>query len=159
MAKGRQAKATHVSEIELELAGMLSERGIETTPQLAIGPYNCDLAARPVAVEVFGGHWHWHGHHLARVEERFRHLMDAGWNILVIPVNFSSPLTAAVADYAASYIKATRRDPPAICEYRVVWRAGEFATSGCADDDEISIEPPFRSARDPATGRYKTVAR
>ena len=109
------------SPYEADLVAMLEERGIVGARQKAIGPYNCDFAAASVAVEVWGGHWHWHGPHRSRVDDRFRYIMNAGWNILAIPVNASSALTLAVADYVAAYIEETRRNPPAVCEYRVVW--------------------------------------
>src|SRR5690606_37643437 len=111
----------------------------------AIGPYNCDLAVHPVAVEVFGGGWHWHGAHYARAEERFRYIMNEGWYVLVVVVGFNGrfPLTPAVGDYVASEIERARRDPSLVGQYRVVWGAGEFSTGGRLEDDHFSIEPPF----------------
>ncbi|HZU75950.1 MAG TPA: hypothetical protein VFA70_04245, partial [Dehalococcoidia bacterium] len=61
-----QARGLHISAAERQLRALLSERGIETIPQQAIGPYNCDLGAEPVAVEVWGGNWHWTGRHITR---------------------------------------------------------------------------------------------
>ena len=158
-AQTRQANGVHISHHERTLAAMLTARGLDFIQQQAIGPYNCDLAAHPVAVEVFGGHWHWNGDHLRSTPKRFDYILNAGWHILVIPVTVSSPLTPAVADYVTSVIEETRRNPPPRCEYRVVWRAGEFVTAGSLDDDDISIEPPFASGRDPATGQYTTISR
>jgi transposase-like protein len=141
------------------MAALLRERGIDTVPQMAIGPYNCDLAAHPVAVEIFGGNWHFFGQHAARAEERFRYIMDAGWDILAIVINKRFPLNAAVADYVATEINEARRNPAEARQYRVVWGAGEISTGGSADDDHFSIEPPFTNARDRATGQYKRVPR
>lgn len=149
-----------ISPYELKLARMLLDKGIPTVPQKAIGRYNCDLAAYPVAVEIFGGHWHWHGNHIRIAEKRFRYIMDRGWSILAIHLGKTRfPLTPAVADYVAAYIKATRTNPPLVCEYRVIWGAGEFSTGGSLDDDTFSIEPPFTYSHDPVTGQYKTVPR
>lgn len=162
-AKTRERNASedygHVSDYEVELRSMLSDRGINTTIQKAIGPYNCDLAASPVAVEVYGGHWHWTGDHLARVDKRFRYILNRGWFIYVIPVTKSYPLTGAVADHVVSYINRIRRNEPSVCEYRVVWGAGKFVTAGSAEDDNISIVPPFTNARDISSGCYKSVSR
>ena len=47
LAKERFGKLTRH---ELTLRDLLIERGIRTIPQQAIGPYNCDLGANPVAV-------------------------------------------------------------------------------------------------------------
>lgn len=152
-------QSCQTSPHEAGLAAMLSAKGIDFISQKAIGPYNCDIAAFPVAVEVFGGHWHWHGAHKLRSEERFRYILNAGWNILAVAATESFPITAEVADYVAAYIEETRRNPPAICEYRVIWGACEFSVGGRADDDHFTIEPPFTGTRDPASGRYKRVAR
>lgn len=152
----RQHNRVGISRNERRLAKMLSRRNIIVVPQEAIGPYNCDLGAYPIAVEVYGGNWHWHGHHLERVPERFRYILNAGWHILVVADTQSFPLTEDTADYVAAYIQAARSDPTLRREYRVVWGAGEFTTSGSLDDDEISIEPPFTTTRD-SLGRYKRV--
>ncbi|OYT82416.1 MAG: hypothetical protein CFE48_03740 [Pseudomonas sp. PGPPP2] len=154
-----QTRSARISRYETQLFTMLVNRGIYPTTQHPIGPYNCDLAAHPVAVEVWGGHWHWTGKHAAITEERFRYLMNAGWHVMVVAVNNTSPLTAAVADYVASEIKLLRSDPSLVREYRVIWRAGEYTTRGCLEDNDFSVEPPFTYARDPATGRYKSVPR
>lgn len=147
------------SPYEAELFDMLAERGIVGARQKAIGPYNCDFAANPVAVEVWGGNYHWYGPHRSRCEDRFRYMRDAGWRVLAIAVVKSFPLTPAVADYVATYVEQARRDPSSVSEYRVIWGAGEFTTGGCLDDDNFTIEPPFTSARDRASGQYKRVPR
>ena len=76
-----QAKGLHISKAETHLRMMLERRRLHPIPQQAIGPYNCDLGLAPVAVEVFGGQWHWSGPHLLRTPERFRHILNAGWHI------------------------------------------------------------------------------
>lgn len=159
-ALSRQANPVHnVSSYEHVLGEMLADRGVATVPQLAIGPYNCDLAADPVAVEVWGGKWHLGGDHAARTPERFRYIMDRGWNILAVLVYDAFPLTPAVADYVATYVKKTRRFPSRVRQYRVIWGAGEFSTGGCANDDKITVVQPFTGRRDPTTGQYERVTR
>ena len=158
-ARTVEKRLYNVSPYEITLAEMLLERRIKTIPQKAIGPYNCDLAAFPVAVEVFGGNWHWSGRHLRRIKKRINYILNAGWSVYMIPVTASWPLTDAVADYCAAYIEQARSDKAFTCEYRVVWGAGKFETAGTLDDDDVSIEPPFGRSKDLATGRYKTVPR
>lgn len=147
------------SDDEAILAKMLKQRGIKTTPQKAIGIYNCDLATDSVAVEVWGGHWHWHGAHLARTEKRFNEIMNRGFHILVVAVNVTSPLTDAVADYVASYIQEASRNPSAAREYRVIWSACEFFTCGGINDNNFSVKPPFTATRNVISGRYETIPR
>ena len=63
-----------VSPAEIMLAGMLRDAGLDVIHQKAIGPYNVDLAAGSVAVEVFGGGWH----RRQAEGERLRYILDAG---------------------------------------------------------------------------------
>jgi hypothetical protein len=137
---------------------MLQDRGIPTIAQQAIGPYNCDLGAYPVAVEVFGGGWHWYGDHVAIVPKRFRYILDAGWHILAVKIDAAFPLTSVTADYIAAYIQQARSDPSSRREYRVIRGAGETLASGSADDDQISIVPTFTAGRN-VLGQYTRVPR
>ena len=149
----------NVSHHEIKLRDMLERRGVEFIPQHPIGPYLCDIACHPVAVEVWGGHWHWTGDHIKRTPKRFRYIMDAGWHIIVIPAAGKWQITDAVADDLARRIDVLRRDPSLRRQYRVIWGAGEFATGGSVDDDHITVEPPFTYRRNPTNGQYETVPR
>ena len=155
-----QAKGLHRSPSEDALGDMLRARGIETIAQQAIGPYNCDLGAAPVAVEVFGGEWHWNGRHLLRTPRRFRYIMKAGWHLLIVHVTPRRfPLTEATADYVAAYVKRMRRQPTARREYRVIRATGELEAAGGVDDEKIAIIPALTLGRDATTGRYKSLPR
>lgn len=155
----RQARMSgRMSQTEVTIASMLRERGIDSVPQVAIGPYNCDIGAAPVAVEIFGGKWHWHGAHIARSPQRIRHILDAGWHMLAIRIApVGDPLTEATADYVAAYIQQARSDPSAIRQYRVVRSNGDLIAAGSAQDDDLSIVNAFEHARDATTGRYVRV--
>lgn len=152
-------KSRPISRYEIELSNMLEERGIYCVQQFPIGPYNCDLAVHSVAVEVLGGHWHWHGHHRGRAEERTRYILNAGWDLIYVPVSSSDPLTDEVADYVADFINFRRSNPTLSREYRVVWGAGEYVIRGGLNDDNFSFDPPFTSRRNPTNGRYERVPR
>jgi very-short-patch-repair endonuclease len=158
MAATRQLRCLTVSPHENILRDLLSERGVETVQQQAIGSYNCDLAAFPVAVEVFGGNWHWYGNHLAAIAKRFNYILNAGWHILVVWTNNEFCITSETADYVAAYIKTARSNPSARREYRVIRRAGQTIASGGADGDKISIISAFANARN-ALGQYVSVPR
>lgn len=148
MALGKQRALSHVSPQERVLQDMLTKRGIAVIPQQAIGPYNCDLGTYPVAVEIFGGGWHWTGRHLLRTPERFRYILNAGWHILVVKVEAARhPLSESTADYVATFVEQARRDPSAVREYRVIRGAGELLAAGRADDDQISIVQTLRRRR------------
>jgi hypothetical protein len=126
---------------------MLEERGVSCIQQQAIGPYNCDLGAFPVAVEIFGGNWHFSGAHLARSEERTRYLLNAGWHVLMVQATANHPIDAATADYIAVYVKEARRDLSVLREYRVIRGAGETIAGGSANDEHISIVPTLKNGK------------
>lgn len=155
LARTIEARQLHRSPSEIVLQGMLEARGIHTLPQQAIGPYNCDLGASPVAVEVFGGNWHWHGRHLLVAPERFRYILNAGWHILAVRVTGgrrSEPLTDETADYIAAFIQHARRNPALRREYRVIRGTGELIAAGGGDDDEITIIPALRRRSNASRG-------
>jgi len=153
----------NVSKYETKLMRMLQKRGHWPVPQLAIGPYNCDLALHPVAVEVWAGGWHFGGTHLRRFEKRTRYIMNAGWHVLIIVISGSRgrsfPLTPAVADYVISYVNQIRSKPSSVCQYRVVWGAGEETTGGSLNDDKLSCIPPFTAGKNTITRKYERVRR
>jgi len=158
-AKTIEKRPSNFSQNELILQDMLLRRGITTIHQKAIGAYNCDLAAEPVAVEVWGGHWHFFGKHKAILKKRLRYILNRGWFVYIVPVTKSFPLTESVADDLAAYIKRIRRNKPSVCEYRVVWRAPDYTVRGSLDNLNLPIIPPFTHTRDTATGRYKRIPR
>lgn len=158
-AKANEISQSQVSALEEFISHEMSNRGIRFNPQTAVGPYNCDFTIDSIAVEVFGGGFHFYGRHLARTEERFRYVMDSGYSILAITIDHRFPFTPAVADYLAGEIQKLRRNPPEICQYRVIWGAGDATTGGSCKDKHISIEYPFRSSRDRRSGQYMRIPR
>lgn len=158
-AKTVELRPSNVSKYEIIVQRKLCVRGIPTIAQMAIGAYNCDIAASPVVVEVWGGNWHFFGNHARRCEERLSYILNCGWFVYILPITKRFPLTEAVTDYLASYIKQIRRDKPSVCEYRMVWGAGDYTTSGCLDNMNFPIVPPFTGRRNLTSGKYERIAR
>lgn len=141
-AKGVQEKGSHISKTERILAGWLLEKGISVIHQQAVGPYNIDLGAYPVAVEVFGGNWHATGKHAARLPERVNYLFNRGWNILIIWVNaIHHPLLPCVTDDIIAFIEQSRSNPSFRRQYRVIWGDGQFYSAGSGDDNNLALIP------------------
>ena len=155
-AQTKQAKGQFDSRDEERLHAMLLNRGVVNTPQLAVGPYNCDLGAEPVAVEVFGGHWHWTGRHYTRLGKRVDHLFDRAFHVLIVQTSSGHPLTDAMGDYVAAYIQSARMNPTAWREYRVVRGAGQTIAVARSDSDDRTLVPTFRVTRS-ALGQYVSV--
>jgi hypothetical protein len=146
-ALAHERHPTNVGCDEIVLAKMLADRGVTTVPQKAIGPYNCDLAAFPVAVEVFGGNFHFYGRHWARMPKRLRYLFDSGWHVLMVHVTKPWPLDEGAAYYIAAYVEACRRHPTGGREYRMIRGTGQLAAIGRGDDDERTIVETLSRAR------------
>ena len=147
----------NISKYESILYNLLISKGLSPMKQFPVSIYNCDLAIPPVMVEIFGGHWHWYGSHLAIIEKRVRCILNAGYHLLIFPVNNISPFSESIADYIISFFNFTQRNPTATREYRVIWRSGEVVTSGSLNDKNISIEYPFTISRNPTNGRYERI--
>jgi len=126
-ALGRQRTGTFISELENVIVAELRRRGLVVEQQTAVGPYNCDLtiAAGAVAVEVFGGGWHWSGGHAARHRERSRYILDQGWHLVCFVVDHRRLLAAAGYDYLVTFAEFAERNPAARREYRVVGGTGQ----------------------------------
>lgn len=134
-----EANPSNVSPYEVELRAMLAERGVETVPQKAVGVYNVDLAAAPVAVEIFGGNWHFAKDH----RERFRYLADRGWASIVVWVD---PRQARLFIKAAEQVillrELARRDPAARGQYWMVRCTGEVCAAGSVYSDDFALVRP-----------------
>lgn len=147
------------SHSEIILEQMLIQSGIVAIPQQVIGPYNCDLGAHPIAVECFGGHWHFTGRHARREPERLRYLMNSGWHVLYILITMDYPLLISAAEYIVSFFQYACTNPSIPREYRMIGGTGELFLSGSSNDEHLSIIPPFTNRRNPTTGRYERVPR
>lgn len=157
-AIGCEINQTGISELEIEFSKLMEKAGISFKQQTAIGPYNCDFTVGPVVVEIFGGNWHWYGNHLARVDKRFRYIMNHGFHLLAITNYGGIPIGEDSLSYLISYLNFIGRNPTMTREYRVVRGAGELIASGSMNDNKISIKPSFTTGRN-SKGRYFSIPR
>ena len=151
-AQTREFRKIGVSDSERALARMLKTRGIAAIPQKAIGPYNVDLAAGTVAVEIFGGGWHAYGIHKRRTPERLRYILDEGWNLLIIwDLVGRWPIDDGGADYVAAFVEETSSDPAIRGQYRVIWGDGKAAATDGVDVDDLTVKPSRSAGFGPST--------
>lgn len=154
----RQRRCAGASRIEFQLGHHIRSLGL--TPQLAVGPYNCDFGAFPIAVEVLGGHWHTTGRRRAKYERKIRDLLSLGWSILLVVHDVQrAPITPNTAQHVIAWTNGVRSNPTMRPEYRVIRGTGEFVASGGAQDDEITLIGPYTLRRDTTTGRYERIPR
>lgn len=140
-ARAIEAAPGNVSRYEIDLRTMLADRGIVTIPQRAVHVYNVDLAAEPVAVEVFGGNWHFGKDH----RQRFRDLADRGWLPLVVwidPHPKHCGLHVGAADQVVALVESARLNPPARGQYWMVRGTGDLVAAGNVYDDAFALVRP-----------------
>jgi hypothetical protein len=159
-----QAGKRHSSVTEDRVADELQQRGIEFDRQFPIHVYNADFliqpagaGALPIAMEVFGGHWHRYGEHARRFPERSRQILSSH-HLLILWATPMFPLAAGL-EHAITQLELLRRLPAPVGQYRVIWGELGLTATGCAEDVERALIPPTENRRDPATGRYCRVTR
>jgi transposase len=152
IASTKQERLSHISAGEQELTRLLNERGVTgLIPQQAVGRYNIDVGAKPVAIEVFGGGWHSAGAHRRRTTSRYRFLLEHGWAVLVIwCIAEFKHISKEAADYAAAYIAEVRADASLLGAWRAIRADGVFISQGRSELDRIAWTAP--------TGRNKDWA-
>ncbi len=156
IAVTKERLLSHVGPEEKRVIALLRSRGISAAPQRAFGPYNVDvLAGETVAVEIFGGHWHATGRHLARHSKRVRYLLDAGLHLVVIWIDGAhGDRWIRGLDEVVALTELARGDPAARRQYRVVWCDGEVVTRLDDQAHDFPAKPPFEVRRN-ASGRYE----
>lgn len=144
IAKSREANPGRPSVHEGQFAAWLTERNIAYRREVAVGRYNLDFAAEPIAVEILGGEWH--GTPIKRRihGRRTPYILDQGWSLTFIWATPSHPMTEAVADHVVTQLDETRRDPSLIGEYRVIRGDGQLLARGRKDDYERTGIVPAR---------------
>lgn len=139
-ALGNERTCSKQSPAERNLIGMLDA---PVVAQKAIGPYNADIAVHGIAVEVLGGEWH--GGSRTTWQQRTRYILNAGWAVVGVRVNYPrEPLTINAAEYIIAFAEMLRGYPSARRQYRVIRGTGEMVIAGCLDDDNFPLKPPRR---------------
>ncbi|MEY4762842.1 MAG: hypothetical protein RLZZ200_2698 [Pseudomonadota bacterium] len=146
-ARATEARLHHVSPLEITLIDAIRQRGYRPHQQTAIGPYNCDFSLNGVAVEVFGGQWHFYGRHAARMPERTRYILDRGWPMIFTVIDNNFPIGPRLADEVIAATHEMRRDPTAPAQYRVIRGDGQLLSAGCANDAQFAIVGTLRQAK------------
>jgi len=120
----------------------LNGAGIDTIINKAIGPYNADIGAGSVAVEIFGGTWHGGGRPAEIFPKRSRYILDAGWHLVIVWITKFFAFTENGANHIISFIEETSRNESAVREYRVIGGDGQLLASQRGDFDDFPFIPP-----------------
>lgn len=159
-----QARCKSSSIAEDRVADELQQRGIEFDRQAPIDRYNADFLIQPagagslpVAMEIFGGHWHRYGNHARIFPERSRKILGSH-HLLIVWIAPGFSLSDGL-EHAITQLELMRRLPATVGQYRVVWGHLGLTAIGSAQDVERALIPPTTCRRNPATGRYQSVSR
>jgi len=130
-----------MTRTEQLLCEWLAHENVKCTPQKAVGPYNVDVALDefPIAVEIFGGHWHSYGRHATRFRKRFDYLLNAGWLPVIIWVTRNHPLEIGAAKYIISLTKKLRSGKALIRKEQMIHGGGQPCAIGKNKLDSVAI--------------------
>jgi len=132
-AATRERTQSKVGNGERLFAKWLAARGIDSSPQKAVGRYNLDLAIPPIAVEIHITPDHPLNH--PRSRKRIKYLTDRGWHVLYVWISHRYVLAEAAADDAIAFLQLAKRDKSPVGKYRVIRGSGEFVAEGRGDLD------------------------
>ena len=160
IALTREDRGVGISRIELSCKNLLEDRGFTCIPQKAIGSYNVDVAITepPIAVEIFGGHWHAHGSHAARFRKRIDYIINSGWHPIIIWVTRDYPLEIGAIEYIVSFAKKISGNKSFRCKEQMIFGNGQVTSLGKRKLNGLPvISRPH--PRNKATGRYTPLSR
>jgi hypothetical protein len=135
-------RAHRIGRGEDQFAVWLTDRGMVPVPQLAVGPYNIDLAILPVAVEIQSGtempiaHAHRRGKSIQ--------LIEWGISVLWVWIGADRVLSETAADQALTFFELCKGDPSPIGQCRVIRGSGELLSISRDDLYKLASEPAPR---------------
>jgi transposase-like protein len=107
--------------------------------QLAIGPYNIDIACGNIAIEI---HNNWRNPHAYPFyTKRIKYLLECGWNVVYIKLGESVLIDKPTLNKIVSVCKSASLNPSGRCEYWMIRGTGEFIASGCMDGNDFTTIP------------------
>jgi very-short-patch-repair endonuclease/transposase-like protein len=147
------------SKYEAFFSDYLSKMKIEFDRQFPCGPYNLDFIIGYVAVEIFGGNWHYSGLHFARFAERTKYVLNSGFFLICIFVSESKGdnFESIINDKFIPVFNSFRGDKSGITKYRVIWGTSEYITGGSCNDNDFPLIKPTENIRNSVTGRYVSI--
>src|SRR5574343_2066919 len=127
------------SALEEAFDEFMRNRGHNGLRQTPVDKYNADFIFENVAVEIFGGCWHWTGDHLARSKDRIKAFLDSGYHLIIVACR-SGGIRPVCADKVISLLNEFRRNESAIRHYRMISSNGDEVIRGSSEGDNLTIE-------------------
>ena len=151
LALCKERRGTFDSPDEQRLYELLVSIGLVMRPQVASGPFNIDLAAYPIAVEICGSGRFVAGEMRTRYLRKFRHLLNEQWLVVVVWATWDGqthcPIDIDAAHHIAALMQESRLNPPIGREYRMIGSHGELLAVGSRDTDQLPFVVPSRASK------------
>lgn len=142
-AVSKQRTGSKIGMLESVFMNTLSNVGLNPIAQLAVGPYNIDIACGSVAIEVHNTTAN--PNSIPRLQERIKYLLKRGWHVIYVKINRRAQLEQITLDQIVSICEIASRNPSIRCEYWMVRCTGETVAIACLDGDNISFIPILKS--------------
>jgi len=133
-------RAAAMTESEKVVYNMLTNHGLEVTPQMAFGTKNIDFAihSHSVAIEVYCrtvGRLYINNGGLA---ERVKELGESGWSVYVLFAHEAKDISLNGIDDMLAWIDFTERSPAILREYRMVRCPSKLISCGKIKGNDLS---------------------
>lgn len=137
-----KSKNITISPYETIINEFIISRGYSTIIQKAVSKYNIDIFVNPnIAVEIFGGGWHFHGNHLSSFTERTKEIFNSGNSLIVVHITAKSCI-ATIRSNLMLIIDFLSTNKPVIGKYWVVWGTGNSISFGGLDNIDVALVRP-----------------
>ena len=146
-SEGRQRVRSGVGRYEAEVAEALQRYGLSVVEQMAVGPYNVDVAldAERVAVEIFTGGVKRPAPRGRSVLQKFEDLLDGNWTVVRVIARTHVDVDG-LCQYLIALAEAVRRDEAAWRGYGVVRGDGQPVPRRRSQFDDLpAIARPHRA--------------
>jgi hypothetical protein len=143
-AATRQARLTFAYPNETALLESLRAMGCQVAPQLAVGPYNVDIALEVpgIAVEIQSSSVR---SFLAtvRAQQRIEYILGQGWSILFVAIRGQGFVFPDVTQKVVAFVELAGRDKASFGQYGVIRSDGKDFTEGRPDPNSFTRVPGF----------------
>ena len=143
LALGREA-AGRCNENEQLFRDLIAERGFKSNPQVALGTGVIDFVIPDYSVAVEVNLRGTFNRYITEgwFTQRIKNCSNRGWHFYVFGGRDRSDINADSIQDICAWMEFLNRSPASRRQYRVVWGGTELLSTGCSDDNQITIPKP-----------------
>lgn len=146
-----KVKTLHIGIFESIIADKITSNGFSIVTQKAIGKYNIDIFVNGrIAVEVWGGGWHFYGRHKARFSKRTKEVLNSGHPLIIVNITNTCNIDAIYSNLIR-LLNILCSNPSPACEYWMIRSTGDLILGGNINNVNISNIRASKNTVDLAT--------